>query len=337
MINISKALRLLRQARKSPNARVEILEAIRLSPENPAGHLFLGIIEFDAHEFDSSMTAFTRCLELSPNNQTAISFIAFINLLADKIDKGIVKTIKDNLRYANIDFQSRFLQHIEGHLSKLSAPDLAPMIEHFFPTQRPSSFDILSSKLKSYFVTNKDQKIAYDYYQSALSNLAEGKNDIAIAELRESLNRQPSYRPAKERLMESLWTIKDYEGLMILMKETKEFTEVFGLLEKTVSTGGLTADEIKDLDSAADRLFIISCVCFQLGDYKHAEAGFKLLTEPMEYEFSVFYALALCCLMTNREKDSIDAFRMSLSRLDEGFLDKRVSAYLDSRMKKISD
>jgi tetratricopeptide (TPR) repeat protein len=335
-IYLHKALS-LSKLNEYPAARDSIKTAIEMNPKNPAFYLFMGIVHYDHKNYDEAFIAFEDTLKLCPDNYLALCYKNLIFLIrGERLDEA-GNILRQHVKHANHDFQSRVLEFCETVCFQNSKPGKAFDIFHDLDSQtskRPSS-DILASfslALMPFiydllYFSNPVKKSAYKHYNKAVRAQLIGEFDEAIKEYREALDIYSEISEAVDKLIELYWDRKDYHASLKVIESLPVYDKISTIISNFRSAGKEGKDIERYAIQQSSLFFVLAYSDYQTGDYDSALEIFEMIAKDGHNNPLVFYYLALCYISKNDNAEARIAFQLSLKYL----LDQRV---LSNRLEK---
>ena len=328
-IYLHKALS-LSTLKKYSDAQQTLKKAIEMKPKNTAYHLFMGVIHYDHRNYEEAFNSFETTIELCPDNYLALCYKNLILLVQGKKIDEAGDLLRQYLKHANHDFQSKFLEFCETICFQNRKSDKSFDILHELNSEiseEPSS-NILASfslALMSFiydllYFSNPVKKSSYKHYNKAIRAQLTGQFDEAIKEYREALKIYAEFNDAADKLIELYWNKKSYHSFLIFIKELPVYGKISSLISTCRSASKEGKDIERDIMQHSPLIFMLAYAYYQIGDYDNSFELFAIISKYGHQNALVFYSLALCYIAKNDTDEARIAFKLSLEKL----LDQRV-------------
>lgn len=332
-IYLHKALS-LSKLKKYSDAKQTLKKAIEMNPKNSAYHLFMGVIQYDHTNYDEAFNSFETTIEICPDNYLALCYKNLILLIQGKKLKEAGNILRRYLKYANHDFQCRFLEFCETFCyqnRKNSNP--IDLLNEGAVSRKSSTvqFEKIIITLRSIFYRmfypNLTKKSAKMKYMEAFKEELSGNIDGAIMGYKKTLDMYPEFVEVSDKLLSLYLDKKDYPSFIECFEQLFIYREVATLISKYKS-GDNEGDIKQKLMKHSPLIFGLAYAYYQIGDYDKSAKIFDLLSMLEHENPYIFYYLGLCYIARNASDKARLSFKKSLEKLDRKVLENRLNELL---------
>lgn len=318
---LQKAIVLMKK-RDLVEAEKQALAAVSRQPDNPANHIYLGVIRYDLKHYPGALASFDKVLALSPKNNLARCYHHLSCLALHQYTAESLNEFKTILRHGNSGVQGRCIVLCESFF-KDKSHDPA-FRESVFKEQMPlmgfieqigkSSTFKLSLAVRRLWVQvsclfSPEKKKAYLLNIQGDLHCFNKEFDDALKAFSQALTLLPSLEEAGLKRIAVYHQQNDVKAILNLYETNPEHSVLFKLANGKVTYDKLTDSDKDSLD--LDAAFDLASVYFRLNEYGKALALAAIIPGG-GLDFFPDYFMGLCHMALGNPDTALHHFLLSL-------------------------